>query len=205
MQPLPDTPGRGAPRRPPFAGSPPSPPSRPLPISSVLDQGAALRAARGGNPAGGKPPRPPPAPGRRATDYRRTAAPSRLIRPAARSRPGGTEAEPVGLVNGQGFRLPRQSNPGTGLPPVPLPQPATPHRGPLSRSPHPRTPPGEDQTPTAAFTAPEEPSGSKIDLPTICPQPVVDGWTQPDSAGPTTTAPAQHSCWSGAVGAPGGG
>ncbi|MFV2115068.1 PadR family transcriptional regulator [Micromonospora sp. LOL_025] len=37
------------------------------------------------------------------------------------------------------------------------------------------------------------------------PQPVMIRWTEPDSAGQTTTAPDQHSCWSGAVGAPGGG
>lgn len=176
-----------------------------LPISSVLDQGAALRASRGGKPAGGKPPRPPPAPGRRATDCRRTAAPGLLIRPAARSRPSGTEAEPDGLVDDLGFRLPHQSNPGTGLPPILS----------LSRR-HITADPSADrythglrqtgtQAPTPAIAASEEPSAGKIDLPTICPQPVVDAWTQPDSTRPTTTAPDQHLCWSGAVSAPGGG
>jgi len=118
---------------------------------------------------------------------------------------GGTEAESVGTIGGQGFRLPRQSNPGTGLPPAPLAHAADTSPQPSARSLHALPPAGTVWPPTRAFAASEGPSPGKIDLPTICPQPVVDGWTQPDSARQTTTAPDQHLCCSGAASAPGGG
>lgn len=80
--------------------------------------GSRRRASRdaGGEPAGGKPPRPPAAPGRRATDCRRIAAPKSTDpdAPTTARRHGSRQ---VNLIEGEGFRLPRQSNPGTGLPP----------------------------------------------------------------------------------------
>ncbi len=172
-----------------------------LPIYSVLDQGAALRASRAVTPAGGKPPRPPPAPGRRATDCRRTAAPEeRHDHGQAARKPNRSTSSTVGASDCRasptpGLACPRSfSRSRRHLTADPSVDRYT--HGPRQAGPRP---------PTPATAAPEEPSAGKIDLPTICPQPVVDRWTQPDSAGRTTTAPDQHLCWSGAASAPGGG
>lgn len=176
-------------------------------IADFLCSGSRRRAPRDAGREAGRRQAAPAASGAGAESHR--LPPDRRPDPADPA--GGTiTARRYGSRTGR----PRQRS---GLPtaaPVqprdwlaPGPSPAAGDTSPrtLSRSLHAPAPPDRAQPPTSAFTAPEEPSPGKIDLPTICPQRVVDGWTQPDSARSTTTAPDQHLCWSGAVLAPGGG
>lgn len=173
-----------------------------LPISSVLDQGAALRATRAeSRPAASRPGRLR----RRGGEPPTTAGPpprTPLIQ--THDDHGQAARKPTGRPDrGSGLPTAAPVQPQDWLAPGLPPRPGKP-RGSLSRCS--RSDRGGPALPGHGRSQPpEEPSAGKIDLPTICPQPVVNAWTQPDSARQTTTAPDQHLCWSGAVSAPGGG